>query len=76
MIGAILIAVDVTRYFKGFPNEPIVQEDSETDDTYIMLHPQKTKEHLEWERTNRKANDLGIGCYTDRWRFSNMGKLD
>lgn len=63
MIGALLIAVDVTRQYKGHPYEPIVQsfQDSDSfDDVGIVLQPPKTTEYLKWESTNKKLMLAGL----------------
>jgi hypothetical protein len=63
MIGALLIAVDVTRQYKGHPYEPIVQsfQDSEgIDDIGIIQQPPKTPEYSKWESTNKKLMLVGL----------------
>jgi hypothetical protein len=63
MIGALLIAVDVTRQYKGHENEPIVQnytDANDFDDLGIVLQPEKTPEYLKWEKTNKRLMILGL----------------
>jgi hypothetical protein len=63
MIGALLIAVDVTRQYKGHPYQPIVQSDPDSDDTDdvgIILQPPKTPGYLEWERINKRLMLAGL----------------
>jgi hypothetical protein len=63
MIGAVLIAVDITRYFKGHANEPLVQQDPDSDDSEdmaIVIQPSKTKEYLQWEKTNLRLMFWGL----------------
>lgn len=60
MIGALLIAVDVTRQYKGHPYEPIVQSFQDSDDIGIVQQPPKTKEYVKWENTNKKLMLAGL----------------
>jgi uncharacterized membrane protein len=63
MIGALLIAVDVTRQYKGHSHEPIVQSFKDPDgfeDEGIVQQPPKTKEYLKWESTNKKLMLVGL----------------
>lgn len=63
MVGALLIAVDVTRQYKGYQYEPIVQYFSDLegdDDMGIVQRPPKTNDLIKWERTNRKLMLAGL----------------
>lgn len=62
MIGAVLIAVDVTRQYKGFTYEDIVQQDLDSGDDGIIMHPEYTKEFLQWQSTNRRLMRWGLIC--------------
>ena len=60
IIGALLIAVDVTRQYRGHTHESIIVESDDPPDVGILHHPPKTEEYLRWERTNKRLMFWGL----------------